>query len=272
MDWKKAKTLMIYVFIIIDIFLAYKLYVSKRTQVENFDIEPILNKYQITLDTKIPSPIKKNLIEVNYKTFTDEDIVKTFFDSPKIESTPDSSIFTESTRNLVLLNRKQILYSDVPENRNNKIKTSEDAVMEAEKFLEEKDLYFNLQLQKCSNVDLNSFAVEFEQIDPKSKLILEDAFAIVYVSENGVTGLKYQTFSSVVEVSSNVEIKYPKRKLLKIVKDPIAKGRSIINVSYNYYFNPSNLPNVKNRDKATSGLAKLALRVMLDNGAIIQID
>lgn len=272
MDWKKAKTLMIYVFIIIDIFLAYRLFVSKRVQVEDFDIEPILAKYKISLDAKIPHPIKKNLIEVNYKTFTDSDIVKTFFESPKIESTPDSSIFTESTKNLVLLNRKQILYSDIPESREDKIETVEDAISEAKNFLDEKGLNFNLELQKSSRIDTNNFAIEFEQFDPKSKLILEDAFAIVYVNQNGVTGLKYQTFSSVVEVSSKIEINYPKRKLLKIIKDPLAKGRKIVNVSYNYYFNPSNLPNVKNRDKATSGLAKLALRVMLDNGAIIQID
>lgn len=272
MDWKKAKTLMIYVFILINIFLGYKLYDTRKNQVENFDIEPILKNYSITLDTKIPGPIKKNLVEVNYKVFSDDDIVKTFFDSPKIESTPDSSIFTEGTKNLILLNRKQIIYSDFPENREEKISEVEDAIAEAEDFLEEKGLSFNLKMQKASKVDTNNFAIEFEQIDPKSKLLLEDAFAIVYVNQNGVTGLKFQTFSSIVELSSKVEIKYPKRKLLKIVKDPLAKGRKITDVSYNYYFNPSNLPNLKNRDKATSGLAKLALRVTLDNGAIIQID
>ena len=59
---------------------------------------------------------------------------------------------------------------------------------------------------------------------------------------------------------------------MKIIKEPIAKGRRIVDVSVNYYFNPSNLPSVENIDKITSGIANLALRVTLDNGAIIQID
>lgn len=272
MDWKKAKTLMIYVFIFINVFLVSLLYIRNKDRVDNFDIVPILENHDIKLEAKIPQSVTKDILELNYKVFTDDEIMAKFFDSPVVKSTPESSTFKEGDKSLILLNNKQIIYTDAPEASETKIETDADASAYAQEFLRERDLDFNLHVQKISQTDGTNFTVEFEEVEPNSGYFLEDAFAIVYLNENGVTGLKYQAFSGINKLDGKVSIRDPKRKLLKIIKEPIAKGRRIVDVSVNYYFNPSNLPSVENIDKITSGIANLALRVTLDNGAIIQID
>lgn len=272
MDWKKAKTLMIYVFIFINVFLVSLLYIRNKDRVDNFDIVPILENHDIKLEAKIPQSVTKDVLELNYKVFTDDEIMAKFFDSPVVKSTPESSTFKEGDKSLILLNNKQIIYTDAPEASETKIETGDDAAKYAQEFLRERDLDFNLNVQKFTESANNNFTVEFEEVETNSGYFLEDAFAIVYLNENGVTGLKYQAFSGVNKLDGKVSIRDPKRKLLKIIKEPIAKGRRIVDVSVNYYFNPSNLPSVENIDKITSGIANLALRVTLDNGAIIQID
>lgn len=272
MDWKKAKTLMIYVFIFIDLFLLSFIYIRNKDRVDNFDIEPILENHDIKIDAEIPKSITTDILELNYKVFTDDEIMYKFFDSPLVKSTPESSTFKEGDKSLILLNNKQIIYVDKPEKTDTKIETQEDAVNFALEFLKERGLDFNLKLQRISEADGKLYTVEFEEVEPESGLFLEDAFAIVYLNENGITGLKYQAFSGINKLDGKISIRDSKRKLLKIIRDPLAKGRTIVDVSVNYYFNPSNLPSVENIDKITSGLANLALRVTLDNGAIIQID
>ncbi|MCI6609990.1 MAG: hypothetical protein MSH08_04475 [Ezakiella sp.] len=272
MDWKKAKMLMIYLFIVLDIFLGYYYFEQKRDVVDNFDVEEVLGENNIKLDAKIPTSISRNLLEVNYKLFGEQDIIDMFFDEPDIKSTGGSTIFTEGDKNLVLLNKKQFIFNDTPKVGQVSINNEKEAQKFATEFLKDRGLYINLLPVNVKKQEENLYSVEYEQIELETGFFLEDCFCIVYVTNNGIRTIKYQVFDSVKKTQDVMRLSHPKRKLLKIVSEPIAKDRTIVGVSINYSFNPSNLPLVENVDKITGGIAKLALRVELDNGVIIQIE
>jgi len=88
MDWAKAKTILIAVFLAINIFLAYMIFATHTGPIGYVDSDRIkvitdyLAEKNITVVGKVPTR-KTNMpsITVKYKLFKKEDIIKSFFSS-----------------------------------------------------------------------------------------------------------------------------------------------------------------------------------------------
>ena len=271
MDWARAKTQLIYVFIILNIILGYMLYIRDHSKYDDFDPAEILRGHDIILDAQVPKAASFEGRKMEYKVYTEDEIKEMFFEKPKISGTNDLRTFTEGKVRVDLLQGKNIRYSNEPKPDGKLIKTLADAEAAGEKFLKEKFGEENLRLTN-SDYKYDRFNLEFEQVDEKSNLILEFAYINLVLNENGVVGMDRRTFSKVESVKTKVEMKHPKRKLLKLINMTGVAGRKVTDVQYCYSFDPSEIPYINNPDKVLSGVAKLALRVSLDNGRVIIIE
>lgn len=271
MDWARAKTQLIYVFIVLNIFLGAMLYKRQHSAYEDFDLAEILKGHDIYLDAEIPKPATFEGKSLVYKVYTDDEIKEIFFDKPTISGTEELKTFSQGDMRVDLMQGKNIRYTNTPKPEGKLIKTVEEAEEAGKAFLKEKFGEEKLRLTNSDN-KYDRFNLEFEQVDPKTNLILEFAYINLVLNENGVVSMDRRSFARVDSVKNNLEIKYPKRKLLKLIDMTGVAGRTVTGVEYCYSFDPSEIPYINNPDKVLSGDAKLALRVSLDNGRIIIIE
>ncbi len=270
MDWERAKTQMIYVFIILNIFLGAMLYIRNRDSVKDFDVAEILNKNNITIDAKIPKPAKYRGRELEYKVFTKEEIIELFFDVPRNEGNDELRVFFEDKKMLSLIQGKTLKYTDEPKGEDI-INSIEEAIDFANAFLKDKLSNIDYKLTR-SEIKYDKFTLEYEQYDKKTGLILEDAYINLQLNNKGITNLDMKIFNSINALDNKLSMSDPKRKLLKIINMPGVDGRTITDVEICYSFDPKNIPYVNNPDKVLSGVASLALRLRLDNGLVIIIE
>jgi regulatory protein YycI of two-component signal transduction system YycFG len=92
LDWKKAKEILIAMFLIINIFLSYQLYTISRNQYEYINQEELqnviqyLNKKNIQLETEIPDRVLiLPSVRAKYHEFDSKEIEKIFFDSKEVK-------------------------------------------------------------------------------------------------------------------------------------------------------------------------------------------
>ena len=271
MDWARAKTQLIYVFIILNIFLGYTLYKRNYSDYDDFDPGEILAAHDIFLNAKLPKPASFEGRTLVYKVYSENEIKEIFFNNPQITGTDDLKTFTEGDLRVDLMQGKNIRYTSEPKPEGKLIKSIEEAEEAGKAFLKEKFGQENLRLTNA-DYKYDRFNLEFEQVDEKTDLILEFAYINLGLNENGVVTMDRRTFSEVEPTKTKLEMKYPKRKLLKLIDMTGVAGRTITDVQYCYSFDPSEIPYINNPDKVLSGVAKLALRVSLDNGRIIIIE
>lgn len=271
MDWSKAKTQLIYVFLILNIFLGILLYRRNHSDYDDFDVASILKDNNIGLAAEVPKSKTFEGRNLKYQVYSDDDIKRLFFEKPNISGTDELKTFIEGDKRVDLIQGKTIKYTDKPKPDGKLIKTIEDAIDAGEKFL--KDI-FGVENIKITNAGFkyDRYNLEYEQVDEKNGLILELAYINLGLNENGVIAMDRRSFSEAEATKLNVKIEHPKRKLLKLIDMSGLDGRTITNIEYCYSFDPNNIPYINNPDKVLSGVSKLALRVSLDNGRVIIIE
>lgn len=271
MDWGKAKTQMIYVFVILNIFLGYLLWKSTGTKTDSFDVKKELAPFEIKVDCALPHPKTAPSLRLQYHLYTREEIEDIFFQDPAVVDKKDILVFTEGYKEVVLINKKLLRYSNTPTDRPDKIRNLGDAEEEAKNFLKHLGLDQHLVLSH-SSYKYDLYSVEFGQVDPETNLFLESAFTIVQVGENGVVSMERQVFDKPKEQEGNLTLRDPARKLLKISNFPEAKGKTIVDVKVCYIFDPGKNPYVNNPEKAAGGVANIGLRVRLDDGLVLLLN
>lgn len=271
MDWGRAKTQLIYVFIVLNIFLGVMLYRRNHSEYDDFDASVILAQHNITLSAEVPIPKSFEGRNLKYKVYTDAEILKMFFKNPEISGGEELKTFEEGEKRVDLIQGKIIKYTNNPKPDGKLIKNEEDAIIAGENFL--KSIFGDENL-KLINADFkyDRYNLEFEQVDEKNGLILEMAYINLGLNENGVIVMDRRSFAESEPMKTKVTIEHPKRKLLKLIDMSGVEDRTITNIEYCYSFDPNSIPYINNPEKVLSGVSKLALRVTLDNGRVIIID
>lgn len=271
MDWAKAKTQLIYVFIILNIVLGYLLYNRNHSHYDDFDVASILKDNNITLDAEVPKPTSVEGRNLKYKVYTDDVIKRLFFKNPKVSGTDELRTFIEGDKRVDLIQGKTIKYANVPKPDGKLVRSVEDAKIKGKEFLTS---IFGEENLRLTNADFkyDRYNLEYEQVDIRNNLILEIAYINLALNENGVITMDRRDFEEATPVKTKVGIQYPKRKLLKLIDMSGVEGRTITDIEYCYSFDPTSIPYINNPEKVLSGVAKLALRVVLDNGRVIIIE
>lgn len=279
MDWSKAKTIFIFSFLITNIVLISVL-ISSEKQMESTikkefieDAVRILQTKDISIETEIPKNIPNlNSLIVEYETIDISNINKEFFSnegfiSPSNEGLVD--IFKDKEY-ISIKNEKKLIYEnkDTKEIYKDLSKAlSEDIVRE---FLKERS--YDLSDMKLSYIreDKGEYFLMFSKV--YKERYLETAYVNAVVDSRGVKRLERIWLNAKNESENPIYINTAPKAMMNLLSMEQAYGKTIIDISLCYYFDPDGQEYIKDPMEARQGKTIPAWRITFDDGHKIIID
>lgn len=279
MDWSKAKNVLIIAFIVINILMGYVLIVKDKevdaTNSPDFINQAIglLNKKEIEVHTDIPN-IKPELstLTVVFENIKPEAINTNFFnDRAYISSVSEELIeLSLDDENVSILNKKLLIY----ESGSTEIKyptLNEDIVIDiAKDFLVQKGFSIDdLRISHMKRVG-EYYYVEFSKIF--NNIYLESSFTNIQIDSRGVIKME-RMWLDVKEVGESlISISPAPKSILGLLSMKEVYGKSIIDISLCYYFNPGKHDYIEDPLEAKQGRAIPAWRIQFEDGYKVIID
>ena len=258
MNWSRAKTILIVVFLVVDAFLFYQTYTGKignRVVTDKRSIDQIvdyLGKQDINIKSSIPTKdISSPLLTVKYKYFDKGDALDIFFDSRDdavFEKGKDKYIIRDSNITFQMKNNGESLYT----NKNKVLKNGERLDQNiAEKNIER-------FLKKLKIVDSEIFTVKKEVKDDCIKveyyqgiknMFIDNTILEIEATNKGITYMKMLWFESIIMGKTKKEVIPAIKALIKLseVFRDIDNTVIVEDISQGYYFN-LDIENVKEFD------------------------
>ena len=279
MDWSKAKTIFIFSFLITNIVLISVL-ISSEKQMESTikkefieDAVRILQSKDISIETEIPKNIPNlNSLIVEYETIDISNINKEFFSNegfinPSNEGLVD--IFKDKEY-ISIKNEKKLIYEnkDTKEIYKDLSKAlSEDIVRE---FLKERS--YDLSDMKLSYIreDQGEYSLMFSKL--YKERYLETAYVNAVVDSRGVKKLERIWLNAKNESENPIYINTAPKAMMNLLSMEQAYGKTIIDISLCYYFDPDGQEYIKDPMEARQGKTIPAWRITFDDGHKIIID
>lgn len=279
MDWSKAKNVLIIAFIVINILMGYVLIVKDKevdaTNSPDFINQAIglLNKKEIEVHTDIPN-IKPELstLTVVFENIKPEVINTNFFNNRAYISSVSEELVELSLddENVSILNKKLLIY----ESGSTEIKyptLNEDIVIDiAKDFLVQKG--FSIDDVKISHMKRvgEYYYVEFSKIF--NNIYLESSFTNIQIDSRGVIKME-RMWLDVKEVGESlISISPAPKSILGLLSMKEVYGKSIIDISLCYYFNPGKHDYIEDPLEAKQGRAIPAWRIQFEDGYKVIID
>ena len=279
MDWSKAKSILIIALIVTNSLLAYVLYSNQNnidaTTKTEFIAEAIeiLNNKNIKVDKEIlptTMPILYGLT-VEYELLDSNTLNDNFFEgNGKIDFKSEGLLeITNGNEILTLINNKLIIYESKSEEIKHDIKSEEQAVETAMKFLEDKKIHVSdMKLSLIKEVN-GVYIMEFTKIYNDN--YLESTFTNIQVDNTGVKKLE-RTWLNTKDVGANIlNISSAPKSILALISMEEVYGKTVSDISICYYFNPEKQDYV-DPDKAQEGSVNLAWRIQFDDGYKVFVD
>lgn len=289
MNWSRAKTILIVLFLIADIFLLYELYpgfLGNNRMIDDENTKEVmkyLEKQGIYVRCLIPKASSpKAPLTVKYKYFDSQFALKNFFHAPDEvaiknyedrQTMEDESIYIEMHKNGEFIYTNKILMENKAEEVDEKA-----ALKSIESFLkklgiEAKDLYDITQ-----NTDRNYVKLNCSQ--GYKDTFLDQSYLEVMATNDGVAYLKMLWFEIENNGKNKNEIIDPMRALIKLAdklaQQPEENGNeeddnviNIYDISLGYYFD-MDLKQVEEFDivEVEEGTAIPSWRIKTDEGNI----
>lgn len=280
MNWSKAKTILIIVFLIADIFLFYELYsgaLGSRLIMDKENTKEVikyLEKQGISVKSSIPKPSSSRAtLTVKYKYFDKQYALENFFDSPDVVAihTQDDRIVMEDEKIYVEINKNgEFIYTNKALMQDGEAPFDEkQALNKIEAFLKkigigEKDRY-----NESKTIEKGYLGIYFSQAYKDT--FLDKSYLEIQATNKGVIYIKMLWFETVNNGKAKKEIIPPIKALMKLselYKDS-EHNVTVSDIGLGYYFN-TDLEQVKELDvKAVEeGTAILVWRVKTDMGDI----
>ncbi|MGE5631501.1 MAG: two-component system regulatory protein YycI [Caulobacteraceae bacterium] len=247
MDWAKAKTILIAVFLVINIFLAYMIIGAGNLSVGNVDKEKAKEIIDYLADNKIffkgEIPDKKtNLpsITVKYKLFYKDEVIKKLFSSNEAveEKTDSSSIMLKNSRlEVQIKNNRELSYLD------KSIKPGISGIDEKacrkniDKFLQ--ILGMNINSRDIESVEDGSGYKRYVVKQTYKRFTIYNSLMKFYVNETGVYKAQIVWFDTVKPANNKTSVISPVVALLSLpaqYKDNTGSGIYVTNIEQGYYF------------------------------------
>lgn len=203
MDWSRAKTILIVIFLVLNIFLIYNLAADESkvvtiSQKDIIDVQTILKRSNIELKAQVPNKIKsKSFLKVE--------------DAPNMKFT----INNEPKDNVKGFNQKKI----------------EKYV---ETYLKSKDIFPEYAQVSNFTKDNNGYEIKYKQVFRDNEIFR--SYMNIKLSEKGVTSIESHWFNPVGFIDDVKDIKTPLEALLVFAKDAGGEVKiTIDDISLGYY-------------------------------------
>ncbi len=248
MNWSKAKTILIVVFLIADIFLFYVSYgVDMVNNVGEEDIAKVLDylkSHNITVKGPIPSKGNPaSLLYVKYKTLDIEEAREIFFDSADniaIKESERKILMENDTILLELHNNGEIFYLDKRLNKKDNEAVDEGKITKSvDSFLKLLNIDLNQATLVKKIVKANYVNLRYNQ-NYKNRFIDKTYLEIKAVDE-GISYAKILWFESVQNGKTKNEVISPIKALLKLAELYGIENNevSVDEIIQGYYFSNS---------------------------------
>ena len=242
MDWSRAKTILIFIFLALNIFLVYNL-VAKESKVvtiaqkDILDVQSILQKNNIYLKAQVPNKIKpKSFLKIEDAPYKESDLVKSFFGSSQgVQKTVVLGITTykKGLMSLEIYQNKKIIYNNEP---NDNIKGSNQKKIEGyvESYLNSKGIFHEYAQESGFSSNNEEYELEYKQIFHDNEIF--PSYMNIKLSDKGITRIESLWFSPLGFIGDIKDIKTPLEALFVFAKDIGNKDKVTINdISLGYY-------------------------------------
>lgn len=245
MDWKRAKTILIIMFLVINMFLFYQLFASGRDQYkytnaqELTSIKEYMTGKNVKFDTEIPDRVQViPSLRVGYYNFELERVKKMFFagKKPELLKLAEGYELTSGDISVEVKNGIYLTYK----NQAIKIKQSqvkkEKCLSHIDKFIEDLKLDTGNRYVKVNEVKNGSMRIVLGQ--QYKKLPVENSELEVIATEEGVAEARINWFEW-IKSDSKLNITTPIVALLKAFESrkEDAAPTNVKQIRQGYYFN-----------------------------------
>ena len=279
MDWSKAKSILIFAFLITNIILISVLLSNERqiepTLKQEFIEEAtrILKTKDISIDTEISKEIPSlNTLIVEYETMDISKVNQDFFlNQGFIDDSEEGIVKILKDKESVSIKNKKIL---TYENKNKEDKyttlTEDLAEKVALEFLRSKKYdmrYMELSYIKKSG---NGYYLNFSRV--YNERYLETAYINIFVDSRGVKELESLLLNTESAGEAMIHINTAPKAILSLLGMDEVYGKTIIDISLCYYFDPEGHEYIENPQEAKKGKTIPAWRIIFDDGYKVIID
>lgn len=278
LNWSKAKTILIFAFIITNLILGLVILKENNREISTIkqsfieDVMQILEKKDIHLDTKIPNQIPSlKTLTVEYEMISPSELNDRFFSGNGEVELEEGIVNINSANEKIILENDKILnyknerQSNGVESLN--IKTGEDIVFN---FLSERGYETSdMKVLNGSVID-DIYRMEFSKI--YNEKYIEVSYTVATLDETGVLSLKRLWLNPIIEGENPIYISTAPKAILDLISNQSVYGKTIVDISLCYYLNSEDNIYVESPNLTREGKAMPAWRVIFDDGSKIIID
>jgi len=276
MEWKRAKTIIIFALIITNVVL-FSLFIKERKIEKEFiereisfsnSVKETLKEYGIQVECDIPvDEIPIRVVTVTYESYDGEKIARELFSEYIITKTDNGPIYEQKDAVLSINNNKQIRYERYGFS-DKKLENLKDAKKYAEDFIDNLDFENDYVLSYVKKEN-NGFYLSYSK--KYNGTLLERCEMNFQIDALGVKNFNRYWLKPTKEVKGTRNIRSASKALLTLLNEEKAIGRKVINIEPAFYFNPNLLSEsgVENTERAQ---AIMSWRIQMDDGKVFFVE
>lgn len=242
MDWSRAKTILIFIFLALNIFLIYNMAAEESkvitiAQKDILDVQSILQKNNIILKAQVPNKISpKSFLKIEDASYKENDLVKNFLGGSQGAQKVAASGVTTYKKGLMSLEiypNKKIVFTNEP-NDNIKGFSQKEIENYAESYLKAKDMFPMYAQESGFILSDGGYELKYKQVFHDNEIF--PSYMDIKLSDKGITKIESLWFSPVGFIDDAKDIKTPLEELFVFAKDVENKDKiTIDDISLGYY-------------------------------------
>lgn len=279
MDWSKAKTILIFAFLITNVLLMSVLISSEKhldsTLKKEFIDEgiKILKTKDISIKTEIPTEIPSlNSLIVEYETVDISQANSKFFDNKGFVNHDDEGLIeiSKDKEYISIKNGKRLIYENKDSSKLYTVLNEELSEDIVRNFLSGKS--YDISDMKLSYIkeDKGEYNLMFSKL--YKGRYLETAYVNAVVDSRGVKKLERMWLKAKDESENPIYINTAPKAIMNLLSMDETHGKSIIDISLCYYFDPDGQEYIKDPMEAKQGKTIPAWRIIFEDGHKVVID
>lgn len=244
MDWGKTKTILILIFLALNIFLLCNVFMQESkvisvTQKDISDMQAILKQSNIELKSSIPNKIKqKPFLKVEDLKYDEKDIVNRFLgdinQTTKIDGL-NYVTYKNGPKSLEIYSDKRMVYKNSEPSENLEGFEKKKVIKYIEKHLKEKGINLKHGIIEDYQNNQDGYKVRYVQKYKDYQIFV--SYMDITISNKGVTQIDWRWVIPIEFVDTPKDIKTPTEILFVFAKDLENKDTvDINNVLLGYYF------------------------------------
>ncbi len=262
MNWSKAKSILIIMFLIADVFLFYVTYsddiIGRQNKDNTMQVLEYLKNQDIIIKGKIPNKgTPAPLLNVKYKLLKEEEAREIFFDSKErisIKNNKEGTSMESSKAFLEIMSSGDLFYLNKSLSNKEANRSLDEAMAKKniEEFLELLDIDLNDTIIIKKNVVDNNLNIKYNQTY-KGQFI-DNSYLEIRACNSGVSYMKMLWFESVESGKTKKEVISPIKALMKLSElyREMENTIRVEDISQGYYFGSGGPFDIKQIEEGTA--------------------